>query len=213
MQSKRRKMTFLLAWVMANAIGGFLIGFLENNGAQFMATLFLSGAIIGSLQWGLLRWRGYRGRGWKFWPLVSSFGWIIGTLLSSVSISIDSTVDALTAQFGLWDVFWLNLILQPIWVFGMAIAQGLILSHYNRPKMRTLVIWVVASCLGAALHGAVGAWFCNAFCPILSSTTTGLVQAKGWAAYGIVTGLAIAWLVTDTPAEQPEPLRESLPLK
>ena len=39
--SKAKKIKFLLVWIIANSIGGFLIDFLENNGAQFVATLLL----------------------------------------------------------------------------------------------------------------------------------------------------------------------------
>ncbi|MEL6129259.1 MAG: hypothetical protein AAFR30_05035 [Cyanobacteria bacterium J06628_4] len=57
--SKAKKIKFLLVWIIANSIGGFPIDFLENNGAQFIATLLLSGAIIGSMQWAVFIWVGH----------------------------------------------------------------------------------------------------------------------------------------------------------
>ena len=68
---------FLTLWVLANLAGGCLIGFLENNGLQFMATLILSGAIIGSFQWLLLRRLG----GFRWWPIASALGWIAAAYL------------------------------------------------------------------------------------------------------------------------------------
>ena len=188
-----KKIKFLLAWIIANSIGGFLIGFLENNGAQFMATLFFSGAIIGSLQWAVFRWIGTKGLQWTLWPIVSALGWIITTALSTLFIHLDSLTETLVSQVGLWEVFWLNLLLQPVWIICMAIAQGIILGYHTRRRMRILGIWLAASCLGAAIHGATNAVLCSQFCQTLPKLLVGIVAAKGWAIYGIITGLAMLW--------------------
>ena len=174
-------------------MGGFLIGFLENNGAQFMATLILSGAIIGSCQWVTLRWAGM-GR-WLFWPLASGRGWIASTILVS-TLPLDTT--ALVARFGLWEVFWLNLINQPLWILGMAAIQGVMLPYSRQRPTRTLVLWLLASCLGAATHGAVSAIFCRLYCQILPQALVGIVEGLGWGAYGKITGMAMIWIVSHT---------------
>lgn len=204
---KAKKIKFLLVWIIANSIGGFLIGFLENNGAQFMATLFFSGAIIGSLQWVVFRWMGTKGLQWTLWPIASALGWIISTALSSLPISLDSLIGTLVSQTGLWEVFWLNLLLQPIWIICMAIVQGMILGYRTRRRGRILGVWLAASCLGAAIHGATSAVLCSQFCQTLPRPLVGIVEAKGWAVYGIITGLALLWTLNQRLANDNKSLR------
>lgn len=193
--SKAKKIKFLLVWIIANSIGGFLIGFLENNGAQFTATLLLSGAIIGSMQWAVFIWIGLKGLQWLLWPTASALGWIIGTRLSSSFIRIDSLTETLVSQVGLWEVFWINLLREPTWIICMAVVQGMILGYRTRRRGRILGVWLAASCLGAAIHGATSATLCRQFCRTLPRSLVGIVDAKGWAVYGIITGLALLWLL------------------
>ncbi|MEO1181312.1 MAG: hypothetical protein AAFX51_10765 [Cyanobacteria bacterium J06636_28] len=193
--SKAKKIKFLLVWIIANSIGGFLIDFLENNGAQFIATLLLSGAIIGSMQWAVFIWVGLKGLKWLLWPTASAMGWIISTALSSFHIRLDSLTETLASQVGLWEVFWLNLLLQPTWIIGMAIFQGLILGYRTRRRGRVLGVWLAASCLGAAIHGATSAALCRQFCWTLPRPLLGIIEAKGWAVYSIITGLALLWIL------------------
>ncbi|MEO0349682.1 MAG: hypothetical protein AAF282_06490 [Cyanobacteria bacterium P01_A01_bin.15] len=150
---KKQTAIFLLAWILANAIGGFLIGFLESNRAQFMATLIFSGAIIGSLQWAIFRWIGKNGLRWVLWPLASALGWVISTLIGILLPEPGFIAAATGSQ--LTQVLWINLINQPVWIAGMAIAQGIILGYHSRQRFRILGVWLLASCLGAALNGAV----------------------------------------------------------
>ena len=207
------KTNLLLAWIIANSVGGFLIGFLENNGAQFMATLFLSGAVVGSLQWIVLRSMGKRGLPWVIWPIASGLGWILSTLLSIVTLSTTTIAGSLMAQFGLWEAFWINLILRPIEISCMAAAQGVILGYSTHFKARILGIWILASCLGGALHGAVSALLCDAFCPVLPSAIVGIVHSMGWAAYGITTGIALVQILSTTGGEPVAPSQQALPLE
>ncbi|MGB3310073.1 MAG: hypothetical protein WBG32_01275 [Nodosilinea sp.] len=176
---------FLAAWVGANLAGGFIVGFLENNGLQFMATLILTGAIVGSLQWLVLRPLG----GFRWWPVASALGWIVSTMLQSLIQGLYTPlVNGLWQTFGLWEVFWLNVVTGPLMIWGMAIAQGLIL----RRRGLSLGSWVVLSLVGGAIYGAMSAALCW-FCPILPPLWAGgIVTGFGWAAYGIATGL---WLV------------------
>lgn len=179
---------FIALWVAANFLGGFLVGFLENNGLQFMATLFLTGTVVGSLQWAVLRQVSGRVR---WWPLASAIGWIIGTMLfvSYPGQNLHSSlVEALSSQFDLWDWFWHSLITSMLWIFGMAIAQALVLSrrgHFSG-------VWLLSSLTGGAIQGVVGTGLCAAFCRDLPPTLVGaVVTGASWAAYGIVTSTAL----------------------
>ena len=186
-----------VVWIVANFIGGFLVGYLEDNGLQFVATIFCLGGIIGSLQWVVLRWIGIRD---QWWPLASTLGWIFGGVLSaSLSPSVNSIVLGLLHRFGMWEVFWLNLIKMPIWVSFMAIAQGSLLSGHTHFRGRTIGAWVLASWLGAAVNGAIGAWLCKAICDVLPKSLIGIVEGTAWASYSVVTGFALLWLLMQTP--------------
>ena len=184
---------FLGLWVGANLVGGFVIGLLENNGLQFVATLALTGAVVGTAQWSVLKSRG----GWRWWPLASALGWIVSTLAVAGLGGVYQPVAALLWQtFGLWEVFWLNLVREPLAVAGMALAQGWLWQRRDRflsgQAAPTAWGWLGVSLLGAALQGAVSAALCAALCPILPRLLVGLVNGLGWAAYGLVTGM---WLV------------------
>ncbi|MGB3292799.1 MAG: hypothetical protein WBB01_07435 [Phormidesmis sp.] len=174
-------------WVAANFLGGFLVGFLENNGLQFAATIFLTGAIVGSLQWVVLRQVNSRMR---WWPVATAIGWIMGVVLfaSAPGQSLSSPVIAVLSAFGLWDWFWNSLVTTMVWIVGMAIAQALLLSR----RRHFSGVWLLASLLGGAIQGVVSTGLCAAFCRDLSPTFAGaIVTGFGWAAYGIVTGAAL----------------------
>ncbi|NEP18279.1 MAG: hypothetical protein F6J97_15470 [Leptolyngbya sp. SIO4C1] len=178
---------FLSLWIAANLLGGFFVGLLENNGLQFMATLILTGAIVGSLQWWVLR---QTESGLRWWPLVSALGWIASTFLMIFSQGLYSpVVNFLWQQFGLWEVFWLNLVTGPISILGMALAQGYLLSR----RGRFIGPWLLASLLGGAAYGMVSASLCAAVCQALPTALVGLVNGAGWAAYGLFTGAALLW--------------------
>ena len=184
---------FLGLWVGANFLGGFVVGLLENNGLQFMATLVLTGAIVGTAQWLVLKPQG----GLRWWPLASALGWIVSTLtVAALGGVYQPVADLLWQSFGLWEVFWLNLVREPLAVAGMALAQGWLLQRHGRfapgQAAPTLWGWLLVSLLGAALQGAVSASLCAALCPILSPLLVGLVHGLGWATYGLVTGI---WLI------------------
>lgn len=178
---------------MANLAGGFIVGFLENNGLQFMATLVLTGAIVGTMQWFVLRnWGRFRG-----WPLASSIGWIISTVLNRLINSLtEPLANFLWHQAGLWEVFWINLINQPLWILGMAIAQSVFLARRG-----AVGLWILASLIGAAANGAVSASLCAVWCQELPTALVGIVNGLGWATYGVVTGLAAIKLWVNPPRE------------
>ena len=201
------KLKILLVWILANAVGGFLVGFLESNGAQFMATLMLAGAIVGSFQWLTFRWLNPPGLHWTFWPVVSALGWIVGTTFISLLLPLGDRVAA-TVESGFWEVFWLSLINQPLWIVLMAMAQGLILSYNTHQQHRIQVAWVLASCLGAAMHGAVSVVLCNHMCHRLPNTLVGIIESKGWAVYGVVTGITLLWGLGDNVVRVPLSLQD-----
>ena len=206
---RTQKTKLFLAWILANAVGGFLVGFLENNGAQFMATLFLSGAILGTSQWVIFRALNARSLRWTLWPVVSALGWITGVMLSLLAMPIvDAILLPIQDSFG--ERFWSNLIHEPMFISCMAIAQGMILSYHARHRLRTIGVWLLASCLGAALHGAISVVICSGFCQALPRELVGIVDSKGWAVYGIITGIALLWVLPNraiggkSPVAQPD---------
>ncbi|MGF1497003.1 MAG: hypothetical protein ACFB8W_09300 [Elainellaceae cyanobacterium] len=180
---------FLFGWTLANLVGGFIAGFLENNGLQFAATLMLTGAIVGILQWLVLR---LAMRQVRWWGLASALGWVGGSQVMIFGSPLyRPVVDFLWSTFGLWEVFWLNLVTGPTPVLGMAIAQVWILSRNTQFSGRFLGSWIFVSAVAGVAQGGVSAAVCAAYCPILSASLVGLVNGLGWAAYGIVTGLVL----------------------
>ncbi|MGJ3251001.1 MAG: hypothetical protein ACFE0J_07705 [Elainellaceae cyanobacterium] len=185
---------FLLRWVLATLLGGFIVGFLEENGMQFAATLFWAGAIVGSLQWVVLRQVMQRV---QWWPLTSTIGWIAGSLILTLSGSFyRPIVETLWNHLGLWEVFWLNIVTGPIPISGMAIAQGLVLRQHTQSPARTVGLWIVASAIAGAVKGGTSAAVCAAICYSLPSILVGIVAGLGWAAYGVLTGLMLLRLLT-----------------
>ncbi len=175
--SQKQSAQFLSLWVMATFLGGFLINFLENNGLQFAATLLLSGAIIGSLQWIVLKYtRGFinicSDRRLRYWPLVSALGWITGTVSYALFIGLFYPfTNFLLAQLGLQDDIWLIGIALSFWSLCMAIAQSFLFNHriLSWPQARSL--WLIASVVGGGNQITIA--------------------GVGWIIYAVVTGLAV----------------------
>lgn len=174
---------FLLWWIIANSLGGYFVGFLGGN--EHFVYVFLTGAIIGSLQWWVLK---RQGRRFRLWPVASAVGWIIGVYVRAFSQAVYApVVEILWNQFGLWEIFWLNFVAEPISTLGMAIAQGFVIGF----KGCFIGMWLLASLIGGAAQGILRAAGCAAICHSLPS---GLAHGLGWASYGLFTG--IAWLVS-----------------
>ncbi|MGB3570878.1 MAG: hypothetical protein WA783_16615 [Phormidesmis sp.] len=179
----RPSQVFLL-WIFANFLGGWLVSFLENNGLQFAATLFLTGSVIGVLQWAVLRQAGSR---FRWWPLASAAGWILGVVLWALSQALPiPTVDFFWPRLSVGESFWISLT-WVIWIFGMAIAQTLVLGRQSHSRG----IWLVASLIGGSLQAVVERSLCASACQVLPLALVGIVHGFGWAVYGAVTGLAL----------------------
>jgi hypothetical protein len=183
------RVPFLLKWVLANFLAGTIAGFLEDHGFQFAATLIFAGAIAGTCQWVVLR---QMLRPIRWWPLASALGWIGGSLIGVSSYGLyRPIVDFLWTHLGLWEVFWLNIVTNPLPFAAMAIAQGLVLMQHRPFSTGTIGLWVLVSAIAGAVYGGVSASLCLAFCDVLPKVLIGIVAGGGWAGYGIITGLML----------------------
>ena len=188
-----------LWWTLANALGGALVGALEEGGFQFFATLVLTGPVIGVAQWLVLR-RYIRATGW--WVVVSSVGWWSGINLRILLGEIlNRLVQSLWHEFGLWEVFWINTVQEPVTLVSLGFFQWLLL----RRRLPCVGWWILASAVGGAIKGSVSASVCAVACqPVAASVRNGQVGAMaaaalsygaGWAGYSVVTGLVLVWLL------------------
>lgn len=188
-----------LGWAVANGAGGAMVGALEEGGLQFFATLVLSGPILGIAQWLVLR---YSLRGTGAWILLSTVGWFLGINLRILLGGIlDPLVQRLLAIDGLWEVFWLNTVNEPVTLAMFGAAQWLILRRH----LQGAGWWIVASAVGGAVQGAVSSKVCAFACRAVAlgigngqagaMAAAALSSAAGWAGYGAVTGILLAWLL------------------
>ena len=179
---------FIALWIIANATGGFLVGFLENNGLQFAATGGLTGAIVGSLQWMVLRRAGMsqvisRRLGW--WPLLSALGWTLTIVALSTGQGLyHAEIAALSSKLNFSDALW-SAVTWMLWVLGMAIAQSRLLHS------RFLLAWLLASSIGSLVQIVAAKSLCSAICPMLPRALFSMIDAAGWAIYGAATGLIL----------------------
>jgi hypothetical protein len=115
--------------------------------------------------------------------------------------ALDPLVQQLWQRYGLWEVFWLNLVQEPVNLAIFSAVQGLVLPGYLRPAS----LWVLASTVGGAVKGAVDSTVCAVACQaVAASVSSGQVGAivtaavsygSGWAGYGGVTGILLMWLL------------------
>ncbi|MBD2100581.1 hypothetical protein H6F94_06805 [Leptolyngbya sp. FACHB-261] len=189
-----------LVWVVANAVAGAVVGALEGGGLQFFATLVLTGFVLGTAQWLVLQLllpRLLRPAIW--WIVATGLGWFVGITLSiMVNGVLDPLIDRLTALGGS-GVFWLNVLTRPIPTALLGVGQWLILRRHLQPSGE----WILASALGGAVQGGVGATVCAVACQPLARAAgsnladelaTAVAYGSGWAGYGLVTGLFLVWL-------------------
>lgn len=185
----------LLWWALANGLGGAIVGFLEARHFQFLATLVLTGPILGICQWLVLG--RYLGKV-RWWAMATTFGWLLAIQISIRARDLlDPTIDFLYAVGGLWEVFWLNVVNTAVRLAVLAVVQWLVL----RPRGPNAGLWVLASAVGGVFNGAIGATICAKVCSLLAvGVGLGISQGLGWLAYGIVTGLVLIRFLTRHPA-------------
>lgn len=192
-----------LNWAILNGTAGAIVGALEASGLQFAATLLLTGLCLGIAQWLILR--NYLRRSAR-WIGVSAVAWVIGTqFVIYLSPVIDPTISFLT-RFGAWEVFWLNLIQQPLCLLILGIAQGFILRQLQHPARASMVEWVIGSAIGGLLQGGMSATSCAAICPALTQLgqavlATAVVYGIGWIGYGVITGIVMQHLLQNRSME------------
>ena len=195
--------SFWLNWAILNGIAGAIVGALEATGLQFTATLLLTGLCLGTAQWLILR--NYLRRSSR-WIVVSTVAWVIGIqLVISLSPLIDPTISFLT-RLGAWEVFWLNLIQQPLCLLILGTAQGFILHQLHRPTRDSVMTWVAGSAIGGLLQGGMSAASCAAICPALTQIgqaafATAVVYGIGWISYGVITGIVMQHLLQNRSME------------
>ncbi|NJL37740.1 MAG: hypothetical protein HC840_28475 [Leptolyngbyaceae cyanobacterium RM2_2_4] len=183
-----------LWWTLATAIAGAIVGALEASGFQFLATLVFTGLFIGTAQWLILRH--YTPKS-SWWIAVSTLGWIFGLLLSLSLDGILNPIIQFLSGLGAWEVFWMNLVSQPVVLAILGAAQLPILGRL----VRKAYWWIPVSVLGGALQGASGSAIAYLIQPgVLSgSFATALAYGSGWLTYGIVTGICLQWLLRHHP--------------
>ncbi|MGB3519683.1 MAG: hypothetical protein WBA43_24745 [Elainellaceae cyanobacterium] len=178
-----------LWWTLATTIAGAIVGALEASGFQFIATIVFTGLLIGAAQWLVLRQ--YVPKAF-WWIVVSTLGWTFGIALVSSNETLDPLIQFLNT-LGLWYVFWMNLVMQPVILAILGAAQFPILRRFVRKAHG----WILVSALGGALEGASG----STVAYILPSGLlpapfpTALIYGTGWLSYGIVTGIYLQWLL------------------
>jgi hypothetical protein len=181
-------LNLILQWTLAHALGGAIVGFLESWRFQFMATLVFTGPIIGVCQWWLLRRILHPGRWWIF---TTAIAWFLAMFVAIAgSLWLTPIVADLHERFGLWEVFWLNLVNGTVEMAVVGTVQWsmLFFQGWNGG------FWILASALGGMLMGASGASLCAEICQALPSPLGGtLANAGAWAAYGVVTGGLLTW--------------------
>ncbi|MEM7133328.1 MAG: hypothetical protein AAF702_43920 [Chloroflexota bacterium] len=177
-------------WILANLVGGLIIGVLSRPG-DFLMHMVLRGLLISLAQWPVMRRVRSKARHW-IW--ITSIGLVLSNLpivapFAPVNDWLRIAAMNLHSELGLWEVFWLNLLNEgQIW-FLVGIAQWIFLR-------KQAPFWIVAALLGGLNLGATSATICFTFCGSLDGfagtlMTNAIVAGGGWAAYGMVTGWAL----------------------
>ncbi|MBW4648182.1 MAG: hypothetical protein KME06_05710 [Kastovskya adunca ATA6-11-RM4] len=192
-QPWQRYWTLYLGWILASATGGAVVGALEAGSFQFLATLVLTGFVLGITQAFILRRRIQQS---GLWVLACAIGWFVGInatiLLNGI---LDPTIAQLTAVGGIGEVFWLNVVQDLIILAVMGIGQWLVL----RRQLSSSRWWILASAIGGMIKGAVGSLVCAAACEAVqlaagNQVATAMSYGAGWAGYGVVTGVVLVGL-------------------
>lgn len=177
----------LLIWILATAAAGAFIGYMASP-TDFFWELIASGFVVGIAQWVVLR-NYIKSSIW--WIPTSGLGWILGFFLMIFTKDIlNPVVDYLTSVSGFWEVFWLNIIHEPVNFAVFGFAQWLVLRRH----FRYAFWWILASTLSGVIRGGVGSYVCAATCKFGGGSISNGIS---WAASGVITGILLVWLVNN----------------
>ena len=176
---------FILAWIGASALGGFVTGALEGGGLHFFATLLLQGLIVGGAQALVLRGRIAR---WWLWAAITGIVFPLGLMFTGPLSG--TTAQRLAATFGLWEVFWLSSMMMAVTLLVTGIGQWAVFQQLD-------TWWMPLSLLGGVMLGITSATVCLLTCPWLNSLAgewlaSGVTMGAGWLVYALPTGLWLA---------------------
>lgn len=178
-------MQLWLIWLLATGVGGAYIGYMAAPG-DFFWELIGSGFVIGISQWVILR-RYINSAIW--WIPASGFGWILGVFLMIFTGEIFNPVIEFLQSTGIfWEVFWLNIVRQPVNFAVLGFTQWLLLRRH----FRYAAWWIVATALSGVARGAVGSYVCASACKFGGGIIS---NGAGWAASGAITGIVLLRLV------------------
>ncbi|MEM6284435.1 MAG: hypothetical protein AAF787_19745 [Chloroflexota bacterium] len=127
-------------WAIVTVLLAAPLSILSAHGMYFYPLLLLIGFAMGVGQWWLLR--RHMERGWP-WVLASTFGWIGGALLT-IGIVWLVGYFSLLAEFGVYLLYTLQIIVYPVALGIMAAAQGIILHRRGYHSRRWVLVNVVA---------------------------------------------------------------------
>jgi hypothetical protein len=193
MNPDRSAITHLwLRWAILNGIAGTMVGALEAGGLQFAATLLLTGLFLGTAQWFVLKSSLRRS---LYWIGASAVGWIIGVQIVILLGPIINPIVALLTRWSGLEVFWLNLIQQPIRLIIVGLAQWLVLRQFG-----AAAIWIGSSAIGGLVQGGVSVMICAVACLVLTAAggailATAVIYGMGWLSYGVMTGITMQQLI------------------
>ena len=156
--------------------------------------LVLRGFIIGAAQWLVLRhYFGERlGRSALWWIPATGAGMVLSTvvlLLPPIHGTLSNFYAALYQQFGLWEVFWINLLQEGLLWGLVGVLQWLVLRRWIGAGL-----WIGLSILGGALMGMTAAATCYMACGAqIGPWNTGVIlpDAAAWGVFGTVTGYGL----------------------
>ncbi|MGG6242502.1 hypothetical protein ACQ4N7_28140 [Nodosilinea sp. AN01ver1] len=118
-----------LWWTLATTIAGAIVGALEASGFQLVATIFFTGLFIGAAQWLVLRQ--YISKDF-WWIVVSTLGWTFALVLVSYYESLFEPIIPFLIMLGIWRVFGISLVYEPIVLAILGAAQFPILGRFVR---------------------------------------------------------------------------------
>lgn len=190
----------LLIWGFATGMGlvisdGFQAYFVRPNS---LISYFIPGISIGLLQW--LYFNRNKFKNAFVWLWVTILGWALSWFAGSFSGSVANIFfSAINGTLTEGDV--INVNSGPLGFPTMVIVHGTLLGiiqwmFFMRKKFNSSVWWIPATALGWAISIFVGWVIIPAISPIIGWNESGLEDsAIRGAIFGLITGLALQWLI------------------